>query len=610
VMRRPDRRVQLAALGLKTTGLAVGILAIALSMGYAFDELTHLAGTGIYGVGDVVAILSVVSLTLAGTALVAQLPESLKARFSRMPTVAQSQPVYGFGTMVAVGVGATLGSPLFILIPLNVEQYEVISVLSLLLATILSVAMAKLYSDFGKESKRLGVDLVGGPSFARLASGARSVRYFVSRVSMWVANTALAAYTQIAFLVFDSIYMPKLLAAYGLSPEVSSAVTYVIGGAFVAWTLINILFEKKYLRALGRIQVVLTGILILIMIYHAGVLGGSGGWNFGGFFAVPGGAAWLPALVVNTGYLYLLFFGFQEIQVMERDSIQRSPIPVVSWIKKGYTMDRTRYFSMAMVVSVVVAATVNIFYALAVYSAHTNLVDCASGCIPALYLALNTLGANQGLFIGVAFLIASMTTFVPAFLAASRHLGALGEDGYMPSSLARLSWVFTIVAVFLMAIGDQNFLVELTDIMVLISLGIIALSGIWLRRRRGSEFGGGALSLTVGLACFLFGGALYFNPGGGSVVVFGAVAVMFAYLIFDIIELGSLGAQLFLSVFGLVCAAALSTFDHALYINGVVAQLVQADPNGFLVWSLLACSLLLVANVIVDVKVLGRTSVK
>ena len=84
--------------------------------------------------------------------------------------------------MLAVGIGATLGSPLFILIPENILQYEVVSVASLVLATILSVAMAKVYPDMYRTSRSLGLAGGGGPSFTKAAVGRRSVRYFVSRL--------------------------------------------------------------------------------------------------------------------------------------------------------------------------------------------------------------------------------------------------------------------------------------------------------------------------------------------------------------------------------------------------------------------------------------------
>ncbi len=609
-MRGIHPRTRAAALGLKLLGMAVGAAAVAVALGYAYDELTFLAASGGTRAGDVVVVLASIALAFSGGALIGQLPESLMARFRQIPSVlGRRRPVYGFGTMLAVGIGATLGSPLFILIPENIVQYEVISVASLVIAASLSVAMARVYSNMYRESKALGLEGVGGPSFTKVAVGTRSVRYFVSRLSMWVANTALAAYTKIVFLIFvlEPPFLPAILGAYGLSPLFVAVVTYAVAAAFVAWTVLNILFEQRYLKLLGLVQIGMTAALVVILVYHSAVLGSAGAWNLTGLFSTSPGAGWLSTLVINTGYLYLLFFGFQEIQSLERDAVEKSSVPIVSWVKRGFTLDRTAYFGVAMVMSVVVASLINVLYALAVYSSHVSLQGSA---IPALLLAKTVLGPGQELLMAVAFLIATVTTFVPAFLAASRHLSALGEDGYMPRSLANLSWVFTLVAIFLLAVGNQDFLVNITDFMVLISLGIISLSGIWLRRRAESVSGGKALPLLVGLGCFAFGGAVYFvNP---SVVVFGTMAVIFAYLIFDILELGSLGIQLFLSVFGLACLAALTSFQHEIHPSGFVAgveKLLGVGPNALLGYGLAICSAMLIANVVVDVKVLGRTSV-
>ena len=89
------------------------------------------------------------------------------------------------------------------------------------------------------------------------------------------------------------------------------------------------------------------------------------------------------------------------------------------------------------------------------------------------------------------------------------------------------------------------------------------------------------------------------------------MAVIFAYLIFDILELGSLGIQLFLAVFGLACLAALTSIEHAVHPSGILASLetlLGNDPNTLLVYGLLVCSVMLVLNVLLDVMVLGRTS--
>jgi amino acid transporter len=596
-----------AALGLRVVGFAAGVLAVAVSVAYVYDELVYLTGVGNTNLGDVIVVLGAVSLGLSGCALMAQLPDALRARFRNVPGyVVKRRPVYGFGTMVAIGVGATLGSPLFILIPENISQYEIVSVASLVLATLLSVAMAKLYSDMYKVTKDLGMEGVGGPSFTQVAVGTRSVRYFVARLSMWVSNTALAAYTKIVFLIFvlDPSYLPSILARLGMGTITVDATVYTVAGAFIAWTILNILFEQKYLKALGIIQILMVSALLLILVYHSVLLGDLGGWSLGGLLNIAPGYGWVPALVINTGYLYLLFFGFQEIQSLERDSVERSKVPLLSWVKKGFTLDRTEYLGAAMVLSVVVAASVNIFYGLAVYASHIPLQESS---IPALYIAERAFGPDQELLMAAAFLIATVTTFVPAFLAAARHLSALGEDGYMPRSVASLSWVFTLVAIFLLAVSNQAFLVNITDFMVLMSLGIISLSAVWLKRSREVKGQGNRLPILVGAGCFAFGGAIYaISP---SVVVFGSVAVVFAYLIFDIMELGSLGSRLFLSVFGFISVLTLTAFGHRSYTEGIlelVTKPLGMTPDALLFWTLLASSVILTLNVLVDVRILSR----
>jgi amino acid transporter len=601
----------LGVLYVKVLALVVGLIVSIYATGYLYDEITFIAHQKVMSLGDVIIAVAAMSLALTGVTLIASLPDSFRVRFRRPRKIQRVKPVYGFGTILAVGVGATLGSPLFILIPQNVVQYEFVSLGSLVLAAILSILMAKVYADMYTESRKRGLEAVGGPSFTKVAVGVRSVRYFVSRVSMWVANTALAAYSKIIFLVFDFDYFPGILKGLGVTGDLSVAVIYAIAVSLILWTVIDSLYEVRLLHVTGVLQVVLTAIFVVILVYHGALLGSAGGWNFSGLFRYTGGGYWPVSLVINTGYLYLLFFGFQEIQSLERDARDSSSIPVVSWIKKGYRMGKSHYLGLAMLLTVIITAAINIFYGLAVYAAHPNTSAVLQAQIPALYLASTFLGPVQELLVGIAFLIATVTTFVPAFLAATRHLAALGEDGYMPRSLASVSWVFTLVSIFLLAVGNENFLVEITDFMVLASLGIISLSAVWLRRAKGSSYRkADVLPIVVGMSCFIAGGAVYLISS--SVVVFGTLAILFAYLAFDILELGQLGVQLFLSILSLACLPLLELFPHVAHVKGTFLSLLpltSSATDNVLFGMLAVAPLVLLLNAYVDASVLRRNRV-
>lgn len=592
------------ALALKLVATAVGLVGLTIALVFLYDGINASGSTGL-SAPAVIIMMAAFSAAVSSAYLLASLPESVRARFKRRPRMAPTQPIYGFVTLLAVGVGATLGSPLFVLIPLNILQYEFVSIGSLLLATILSVLMARLYGRMYTRA-RGEADAVGGPSFARMAYGTRSVRYFISRVSMWIANTALAAYSKIVFLIFDFEVLPPILTSYGVGGLESTVFVWGLAAAFISWSVTNAIFENRMLKAVGYLQIVLTGAMVVILVYQSLLLGSVGSWNLTGLLHFPQGN-WVFALVVNTGYLYLLFFGFQEIQAVERDAKPQVSVPLISRLKPGFTMKRKDYLNAAMIISVVVAAAVNILYAAAVFSVHPSLSEVEASSIPALFLAKAYLGTPQELLTAVAFLLATVTTFVPAFLAASRHLSALGEDGYIPQSVSGVSWVFTLGSILILAVSNGNFLVEITDFLVLISLGVICLSP--LRLERFSVERTRVLPWVVGLSCFLAALGVYFlSP---SVAIFGLAALAIAYLVFDVTELGVLGTQLFLAVFDVVCVIMLAFFTGGLGLSGPALSEIGLGGETSLVvlaYVLLTAAGMLLLNLFVDVRLLGRAS--
>lgn len=598
------------ALGFKLIVAIVGTIFVVLSLSFLANEFGFLSVTGFPGLSDTILIVAIIASFLSGVALMAELPNSLRIRFRRPARRRKPNEVYGFGTVFAIGLGSTLGSPLFLLIPLNVEQYEIVSVGSLILATILSVMMAKIYSISYAILRRNNLDSVGGPAFLRAATGKSSFRYFASRVSMAVANTTLAAYSAIVFVLFDFQFMPRLLFSYGITGLYSQLVIYSISGLFAAWFILNSVFEARFIRFIGRMQVVLTLFMTAILVYHSVFLGSAGSWNFTGLLAklnLPGGNL-AYALLINTGYLYLLFFGFQEIQAMERETKETSKIPIVSWIKKDFILPKTKYIDLAMISSVLVASGINIFYALAVYASHPNISALNSSQIPALYLAGTFLGQRSETLMGIAFLIATFTTFVPSFLAATRHLSSLAEDGFMPPSISRVSWMFVLVSIGILSLAGQNFLVSVTDFMVLVSLGLIAFSAIWIRKSRKSVVEPtDTLPLIVAFGCFIFAATVYFYSP--SVAVFGSLAILFAYLLFDVFELGSLGTGLFLAVFDAVIYMLLATYPHGFISqNFFLFEWLKVPPlsSDLLSDILLISSALLLLDLSINVRLRRR----
>lgn len=593
--------------------LALGVLVLVVAIyGVAGEIQTlHVGGFETFSVRDAMAFIALLATLLSSGLLLAAVPLRLRIPFPRARPSHQASPVYGFSTILAVGVGSTLGSPLFLLIPLNVMEYGIVSVVSLALAAILSLAMAKNNSNSYTVLKMNGLAAVGGPAFVRVAVGTRSARYFISRFSMAVANTALAAYCVLVFVLFVFGYLPDLLQGHGLGGLPTFFIVTAITVLFGVWFVMNSILERRFIRTIGFTQLVFTSVLVAILVIQSVMLGSAGGWNFRGLLAFPAtsGLDIIGATVVNTGYLYILFFGFQEIQALDREARDTSEIPLISQLRRGYVLDKHRYFGIAMIATVVIAASVNILYALAVYAANPSPAGLATSRIPALYVAESVLGSPQEIWMALAFMIATFTTLVPAFLAATRHIGSLGEDGFLPHSVSRVAWLFVLASIFFLAAAGQEFLVNITDYMVLVSLGVIALSAIWLRReRRKAIEREDFLALGVGLACFLAAAALYVVTP--AVAVFGSLSIVVAFLVYDLLELGSLGTRLFVAALDVVTFVLLTAYPRS-FLGPTIPVLPgfegAAAGTGALRLAALLAAVVLVASVAADL-VIRRTS--
>ncbi|WP_393972007.1 APC family permease [Oxyplasma meridianum] len=528
----------------------LGVIVLTFSISYLLGGLTKTNLVHDMTPGFIMDLMGSAIGIMSGIVLISILPESLIVRFRRPSSRGLPNPTYGFYILLAIGIGSTIGSPLFIILPVNVEQYAIISIISLLLATTLSFLMAKIYNIMYRQTRMSGMHAIGGPSFVKMAIGPSSVRYFISRFSMWIANTALAAFSAIFFVEFNFQVIPGILNELGLSGILSSAVIYSITGIFIFWFVLNAFFERRFIRHIGFIQVALVIILVGVIVYQALSLGFIGSWNISGIFSLPHGNITIDILE-NTGYLFILFFGFQEIQAMEREALENGKIPLLSRIHKGKLYSKETQIFASMFATVLIASTVMILLAFALFSLHANSSAVSRSSIPMIYIAGQYLGPFGEAITAAIFLIATITTFVPAFLAASRHLRTLGEEGFFPKSVSSVSWVFTLALILVLSLSNGPFLVNITDFMVLTSLAMISLSLLWNRRRMpGKHVFGSVISLIVGAGCLIAAVSVYFEDP--SVVLLGAVAIVLSYMIYDALMLGSVGLQLFIALLDII----------------------------------------------------------
>ncbi|MEM0155932.1 MAG: APC family permease [Thermoplasmataceae archaeon] len=610
-MLRLDINRKTLVLSFKLATVCIGVLILIMGGSYLVTMIRLLLEGVPFNMDLVFTLVAFFGCMISGSALIIALPDSLRVRFRRPDLKGISRPTYGFTTLLAIGIGSTIGSPLFVIIPENIVEYSILSVGSLIIAAALSLLMAKVYRDMNAYANEKSLDAVGGPAFSREALGQRSLRYFITRFSMWIANTALAAFSSIFFILFAFSVVPSLLSGLGFSPLISQAIVFIVISIFVFWFLINAFFENTFLRGIGRVQIVMVIVMVSILVIQSAAIFSKTSFNLSGILHLSSGSP-VIALITNTGYLFILFFGFQEIQVLNRETVDESSIPIYTKIT-GKKVTRVTYMGLAMALTVIISATVEIFYGLAIYSLHPNLASLYASNIPALYVAREYFSPLWEVVVAISFMIATITTFVPAFLAASRHLKALSEDGYFPASFGSLSWAFTLIVITVLSFAGSDFLVNITDFMVLISLGLINFSSLWLRHvsfraLKRKDF----YPIIVGTMCFIVGISVYLlSP---SVVLLGFLAILLSFLVYDIINLGSIGLQIFIIIFNLVSFYVFSVFRFSLKGYGIDSSsfIGEIGRNALIVapMVLLISSILLSINVLTDVLVLRRTRIK
>jgi amino acid transporter len=569
-------------------GLTLIILSVFLIASILESSAGLGAGTASVQFVSFYELILYLCILAGGVTLVHSVTRSIRIRvpsstFLRMPKLARKEPYrYGFFAALSLGLGATIGSPLFVLIPLNVVQYGFVSIASLLIAAVISLLVARLYGRMYREWNSKGKECIGGPAFTRNACGRSSLRYFISRFGLWIGNTALAAYSVIIFVSYSRFQLPATLQPFLGPGATGEIVALSLIGVLVAWFCINAFFEKRYGRAIAIAQIGLTLLLCGILFFESGSLIQAGVRPLVSVLALPSGDVTTIgfALVANTAFLFLLFFGFQEIQAMSADLSPTSSIPGLSAFKRFRNIDRASFTQKAMVWSVVIATIINVLFAVSVYVAVPSGSTLSGSSVPAIYIAQTIFGPVNGLLMGVAFVIASLTTFVPSFLSSSRHLRALSSDGFFPKSVGSSSWLFSLIFMMVLSLFNADFLVRITDFGVLVALAFVTFSAIWSRKPTSSiPHQRDILPSVTGIGCLMVAGALYFVDA--SVVLFGIIFIMIGYLLFDIFELGSYGSQIFLAVLYAVLFAVTGIIakSNSLPLSGSTAASLSLTRN-------------------------------
>jgi len=390
---------------------------------------------------------------------------------------------YSLPVLLAISVGATIGPSTFVLSPYSVKHFGWLALPGMILASVSAIMLAYGYSRMLYYSKKLGGKIVGGPSFVGNAYGLKHYLYIISRFTMWMGNVALAAFNLLISIELVAKYILPLVLTNidkGTYVLIETLVRVVI---FMFLSLVVLAVYRNWEKMVDM-QIILAIIFICLFFVHSFYLyeNYQPSMTFTipeiNLSMIPNIGDYILGILMSAAYVYLMVFGFQEVQSLGDRVKLKSKDP------EERLKEVTSILKKAMVGGAVISAIVFLFYVWIYVGIIEKGYSIPETPIPALDLCRDNFVFFTLTLSAIALGI--ITTYVPAFVAAIQHLKELISDVFLVD-VEELTFhpdpYIVIVFMAFLLLTNAEYIIHLTDFAVLISMSIIAFSWYTLRNK-------------------------------------------------------------------------------------------------------------------------------
>jgi len=311
----------------------------------------------------------------------------------------------GLAQILMLGIGGTMGAGVFVLTGHAAGMVGPAVILVFLLAGLQSLPNSLSYAELASSFP------IAGGGYAYISKATKGLLPFSVGWVSWFSSMVYAALSAVGAAYSLKIFLPFL-------PVPLTAVAFI--AIFVAISL-------RGSQEAGRTQVVLAGILLTSLaafVILGLVLPGGFTWSTfykeGGFFIHEGTLENMARIFQAITLVNVLFVGYEVIATTAeeaKDPGRNIPIAVVGTI-----------FICAIVYCAVAFVALGVVSAGALGASSTPLSDAAS----------HFLGGWGAPLLGLAGMIATVTSLNTALLSSARVALALSRDGYLPDFLSRI----------------------------------------------------------------------------------------------------------------------------------------------------------------------------
>ncbi|MDY0019694.1 MAG: amino acid permease [Anaerolineae bacterium] len=337
--------------------------------------------------------------------------------------------------IVMLGTAGTIGAEIFVLTGHAAGLVGPAAILAMLLAGVLTYSVALNYCELATTYPVTG----GAMSYVREAYGTGILSYLVGSMDC-LSSTFYAALSAVGFAHSLQIFIPGI-------PIVPTAI--VVIGLFVVLNILGV-------TQIGNAQVLLGDVLLALFgVYLLGgfLLPGGFSWETflpdGRFFIHEGVGTNAASLLQTVALVYMAYVGFEVIA----DDAEEAKDPNRT-LPRGILISLTLVTLLNILTVLVTLGTVP-WSELA--GSSTALTDVVSRFMPGWGIPL----------MGVAGIIATLTSINTGMLSATREAFTLGRDGVWPHMFSRLTGFRTpyvsiliigAISALIAAIGVVDFL--------------------------------------------------------------------------------------------------------------------------------------------------------
>jgi APA family basic amino acid/polyamine antiporter len=311
----------------------------------------------------------------------------------------------GLIQILMLGIGGTMGAGVFVLTGHAAGMVGPAVILVFLLAGLQSLPNSLSYAELASSFP------VAGGGYAYISKATTGILPFSVGWVSWFSSMVYAALSAVGAAYSLQIFLPSL------------PVPLTAGALIVIFVVISLRGSQEA----GRTQVILAGFLLTslaVFVILGLVLPGGFTWakfyRDGGFFIHEGTLSNMAKIFQAITLVNVLFVGYEVIATTAEEAKnpgRNIPIAVVGTI-----------FICAAVYCTVAFVALGIISAGALGDSSTPLSDAAS----------HFLGGWGAPLLGLAGMVATITSLNTALLSSARVALALSRDGYLPAFLSRI----------------------------------------------------------------------------------------------------------------------------------------------------------------------------